>query len=82
MGSARSRDYLLEAHQQLKGIAVRAPQMSSPLEARIPVEYVYENRNEVQQVYVRRVDGVWKIERVEGAERIKTLIPYGTPVEE
>ena len=81
MGSARSRDYLLEAHQQLKGVAVRAPRMSSPVEAQIPVEYVYEDRNEVQQVYVKRVDRVWKIERVEGAERIKTLIPYGTPVE-
>jgi hypothetical protein len=81
MGSARFRDYLLEAHRQLKGVAVRPPQMSSPFEAQIPVEYVYEDRNEVQQVYVKRVAGSWKIDRVDGAERIKTLVPYGVPVE-
>jgi hypothetical protein len=81
MGSARSHEYLREAHRQLQGVAVGSPQMGSPFEGRIPVEYVYEDRNEVQQVYVKLVDGAWKIERVEGAERIKTAIPYGTPVE-
>jgi len=81
MGAARSRDYLLDAHRRLKGVAVRSPRMSSPFEAQIPVEYVYEDRNEVQQVYVKRVGGLWKIDRVDGAERIKTLVPYGTPVE-
>jgi hypothetical protein len=79
MGSVRSRDYLLEAHRQLKGVAVQSPRMSSPSEAQIPVEYVYEDRNEVQQVYVKRIGGLWKIDRVEGAEQIKTLVPYGTP---
>jgi hypothetical protein len=81
MGSARFRDYLLDAHRRLKGVAVRSPRVSSPFEAQIQVEYVYEDRNEVQQVYVKRVGGLWKIDRVEGAERIKTLVPYGTPVE-
>jgi len=81
MGSLRSRDYLLDAHRQLKGVAVRSPRMISPQEAEIPVEYVYEDRNELQQVFARRVGGVWKIDRVDGAERIKTLVPYGTPVE-
>jgi hypothetical protein len=81
MGSARSGTYLLDAHRRLKGVAVRLPRMSSPIQAQIPVEYVYEDRNEVQQFHVKKVGGVWKIERVEGAERIKTLVPYGAPVE-
>jgi len=82
MGAARSRNYLLETHRHLKGVAVRSPRMSSPIEAQVPVEYVYEDRNEVQRFYVKNVGGVWKIDRVEGAERIKTLVPYGTPVEQ
>lgn len=81
MGPARSREYLLDAHRHLKGVAVRPPRVSSRLEAQIPVEYVYDDRNEVQQVYVRKVGGSWKIDRVDGAERVKTLVPYGTPVE-
>jgi hypothetical protein len=81
MGSARSHDYLLDAYRQLKGVAVRSPRISSPFEAQIPVEYIYEDRNEVQQVYVKKVDGLWKIDRVEGVDRIKTLVPYGAPVE-
>jgi hypothetical protein len=80
MGAPRSRDYLLDAHRRLKGVAVRSPRMQSPLDAQISVEYVYEDRNEVQQVHVKRVAGSWKIDRVDGAERIKTLVPYGTPV--
>jgi hypothetical protein len=56
--------------------------MSSAGEGRIAVEYVYQDRNEVQQVVVRREGGQWKIVQVESAERIKTLVPYGTPVTE
>lgn len=82
MGSARFGEYLSSSHRQVKGIAVSPPQMSSPTEGRISVEYVYQDRNEVQQVQVRQVGKQWKIFRVESAERIKTLVPYGTPVTE
>jgi hypothetical protein len=81
MGAVRSRDYLLDVHRRLKGVAVQSPSVSSAFEAQVPVEYVYEDRNEIQQVFVKKVDGVWKIDRVDGAERIKTLVPYGTPVD-
>ncbi len=80
MGPAKFRDYLTSSQRQLKGIAVSAPQASSPTETRVSVEYVYEDRNEVQQIYLRQVGKSWKIFRVEGAERVKTLVPYGTPV--
>lgn len=82
MGPDRFREYLSSTHRQVKGIAVFPPQMSSPTEGRLSVEYVYQDRNETQQVFVRQVGKQWKIFRVEGVERIKTLVPYGTPVTE
>jgi hypothetical protein len=82
MGAERFQEYLAGTHRQIKGIAVSPPQMSSAGEGRIAVEYVYQDRNEVQQVVVRREGGQWKIVQVESAERIKTLVPYGTPVTE
>ncbi len=45
------------------------------------VEYVYQDRNEAQSMYLEKLSGAWKIARVEAAERVKTLIPYGTPVQ-
>jgi hypothetical protein len=82
MGPARFRDYLARSQRQLKGIAVSPPQTISADERRLSIEYVYGDRNEVQPVYLRRVGKDWKIFRVEGAERVKTLVPYGTPVTE
>lgn len=82
MGAARFREYLAGTHRQIKGLAVSPPQMASATEGRISVEYVYQDRNEVQQVFVRQVGRQWKIFQVESAERIKTLVPYGTPVTE
>ena len=82
MGEPRFREYLLATHRAVKGVAVSPPQMTSATEGRIPVEYVYQDRNEVQQVYLRNDPGGWKIFRVESAERVPTLIPYGTPVTE
>ena len=79
MGSPKFREYLSATYRQVKGIAVSAPQMISPSEGHMSVEYVYADHNETQQVYVRRMGREWKIFRVESAERIKTLIPYGTP---
>ena len=82
MGAERFQEYLAGTHRQIKGIAVSPPQMSSAGEGRVEVEYVYQDRNEKQQVVVRREGGQWKIVQVESAERIKTLVPYGTPVTE
>jgi hypothetical protein len=44
------------------------------------VEYVYRDRNEVQFVYMKKEPPTWRIYQVDGAERIKTLVPYGSPV--
>lgn len=82
MGAAGFREYLARTHSPVKGVAVSPPQMTSSTEGRIAVEYVYQDRNEVQQVHVRRVGIQWKIAQVETVERMKTVVPYGTPVNE
>ena len=49
-------------------------------EARVRVEYVYADRNEVQHFYLQRQDKDWKISRVSEIQRVETPVPYGTPV--
>jgi hypothetical protein len=72
--------YLKDTNAAIKGVAASDPQFVSDNEVSVRVEYVYEERNEVQTVHLVRVSGAWRIARVDGAERIKTLVPYGTPV--
>src|SRR5580700_4954019 len=71
--------YLRDSNSAIKGVAVSDPQINDR-EATAQVEYVYQDRNEVQIVHLEKVGGDWKIARVGGAERVKTLVPYGTPV--
>ncbi|MBI3684127.1 MAG: hypothetical protein HY235_27455 [Acidobacteria bacterium] len=72
--------YLKETNAPIKGIALQEPQPLTDREVKVRVEYVYQDRNEVQWMYLEKVGSSWKIARVDGAERIKTLVPYGTPV--
>jgi hypothetical protein len=72
--------YLRDSNNAIKGVAIVDPQITSEREATARVEYVYQDRNEVQIVHLERAGSDWKIARVESAERVKTLIPYGTPV--
>lgn len=73
--------YLRESNAPIKGIAIMEPEQLTDREVRVRVEYVYQDRNEAQLMYLEKVVGAWKIHRVDTAERVKTLIPYGTPVE-
>jgi hypothetical protein len=52
----------------------------NPDEARVRVEYVYSDRSEVQEMYLKQERKSWKILRVAGADRIRILIPCGTQV--
>jgi hypothetical protein len=82
MGEAAFRDYLVRTASQPKGIAVSPIEdTESPATPRFRVEFIFEDRNEVQQYTLQRESGPWQIARVDSSERIKTLIPYGTPVE-
>lgn len=73
--------YLRSSNAEIKGVAISEPQFVSGTEATVRVEYIYQDRNEVQSVYLEQAAGSWKIVRVDSAERVKTLIPYGTPVQ-
>jgi hypothetical protein len=62
-------------------VAVGEPQNTGEGEASVRVEYVYQDRNEVQTMHLQKSESGWKITSVEGAARVKTLVPYGTPVQ-
>jgi hypothetical protein len=73
--------YLRDSNAPIKGIAITEPQVLTDREVKIRVEYVYQDRNEVQYMYLEKTNGAWQIARVDSTQRIKTLVPYGTPVE-
>lgn len=79
MGSERFAEYLRERNEDIKGIAMNAPIESSG-ETEVRVEYVYADRNEVQEFFLSQEDGAWKIAEVSAIRRVETLVPYGTPV--
>lgn len=80
-GEANFARYLKETNAPVKGIAIMEPQSLNDREVKLKVEYVYADRNEVQVFYLEKLGKDWKIARLDSAERIKTLIPYGTPVQ-
>ncbi len=73
--------YLAERNQAIKGVAVSEPEPVSAREVRVRVEYVYVDRNEVQQMYLKKAGGAWKISRLDAAAHVETPVPYGTPVD-
>ena len=72
--------YLTERNRQIKGIAINEPETVSESQVSVRVEYVYADRNEAQQLHLENGPDGWKIARVDSARRVKTLVPYGTPV--
>ncbi len=74
--------YLKDSNAAFKGVAVSPPEPVNDDGVKVRVEYVYADRNEVQFVYLKKKGSGWKIFRVDGAERVKTLVPYGSPVTE
>lgn len=80
-GERNFASYLKEMNAAVKGVAVMPPETVSEREVKLRVEYVYQDRNEVQTLYLEKSGNTWRIARLETAERIKTLVPYGTPVE-
>jgi hypothetical protein len=81
---AAFRKYLQDTNAALKGVAVTAPSpepTAEDREVKVRVEYVYQDRNEAQTMNLEKNGSVWKIARVDSAERVKTLVPYGSPVQ-
>jgi hypothetical protein len=78
--SSKFSKYLVDQNSAFTGVALTVENSPDPEIARVRVEYVYGERNEAQDLYLRKADGAWKIFKVAGSEQIKTLIPYGTAV--
>lgn len=73
--------YLKDSNAAIKGVAIMEPEQVTNNEVKARVEYVFQDRNEVQSMVLDKIAGGWKIVRVDSAERVKTLVPYGTPVQ-
>jgi len=79
-GKAQFATYLAAQSSSFQSVALSVTDQPSDLEARLRVEYVYANRNEVQTFHLKKNVGYWKIIGISGTDQIKTLIPYGTAV--
>lgn len=83
-GDAYLRDYLARLTAPLKGIAVDLTRKEEvgPDTLRLPVQFIYADRNELQPFLLRRDGARWRILRIESLRSAPTLIPYGTPIQQ
>lgn len=72
---------LKSMHEGIKGIAVSKLEQLPDDEVVLRVELVFESKNEVQQVRVKRINGDWKVVEVMQSKHLAPPIPYGTPVD-
>jgi hypothetical protein len=72
--------YLTGQSSSFQSVALSVTDQPSDVEARLRVEYIYSNRNEVQTYHLRKLGAHWKIVGISGTDLTKTLIPYGTAV--
>lgn len=72
--------YLKDSNAAIKGVAIEEPERIGDRELKARVEYVFQDRNEVQFMFLEKTPQGWRIARVDSAEWVKTLVPYGTPV--
>jgi hypothetical protein len=79
-GKGQFASYLTGQSSSYQSVALSVTDQPSDSEARLKVEYVYRNRNEVQTFHLKKETGRWKIVGISGTDLIKTLIPYGTAV--
>jgi len=70
----------LVRNADFRGVAVTVTDRPTAEDALVRVEYVYPDRNEVQKLHLRREGKQWRIVQVAGAEQIKSLLPYDSPV--
>jgi hypothetical protein len=78
--SAKFSAYLKASNAAVQGVALSPPQAGTDGTVKVRVEFVYRDRNEVQFFYLSKPASEWKIFKVDGAERARTLVPFGTAV--
>jgi len=80
-GEAALASYIRKFNSAVKGVAIQEPQGAHGTDVKLRVEFVYQDRNEVQTYYLEHAGTDWRIARQENSEGVKTLVPYGTRVE-
>ena len=75
---AKFKEYLIRQNSAVQGMAVTVTDRPNADEARVRVEYVYSDHNEVQNVHLKREGSRWKIINIDGAQPVQPLVPYGT----
>ena len=80
MSNSGFADYLQTNNKQIKGFAMYEPTEVSERAVDLRVEYVYADRNEAQIFRLEKLSNRWAITKVDGIERVETIVPYGTPV--
>ncbi|MGA3323342.1 MAG: hypothetical protein ABSF45_02630 [Terriglobia bacterium] len=75
---AKFKEYLTRQNSAVQGMAVTVTDRPNPDEARVRLEYVYSDHNEVQNLHLKREGARWKIINMDGAQPTQPLVPYGT----
>ncbi len=76
----RFADYLKSQNTAFQSVAVSIADRPSDSEVQARIEYVYTDRNEVQNLYLRKDNSRWRIFKIGGSDQIKTLVPFGSLV--
>jgi hypothetical protein len=82
LGDDGFADYLARRVEELKGVALYDVERQSDGRASVTVEYVFADEKELQRLHLEEVRGRWVIADAEASRREKSLIPYGTPIEQ
>ena len=75
---AKFKAYLISQNSTVQGVAVSVTDRPNPDEARVRLEYVYTDHNEVQNLRLKKLGAKWKIFSIDSAQPVKALVPYGT----
>ena len=73
-------DYLRRRAGPVRGIAFSDEALLDENTIRMKIEWVFEDRNEIQFFMLKKIEGAWKIADMTEARYKKPLIPYGTKV--
>jgi hypothetical protein len=70
----------LTRNATFQGVAVAVIDRPGTTDAQVRVEFVYGDRNEVQNMYLRREGQQWRVYRTAGAEQQATPFAFGSRV--
>jgi hypothetical protein len=82
LGEDGFAQYLERRVEELKGVALYDVERPAAARASLTVEYVFAEEKELQRLHLEEDRGGWRIAGAEASRREKSLIPYGTPIEQ